>query len=499
MELEFLLNEKRLWPMKEIFEQWQYVPPASPEKLLYDFYFITWAERTTNASMIGSAGGRYENVGYSLHEALETIVNTLKPHMIKAVGFCLAAELRHLFDDMSQFRQEYEAGTLKIHPDTLEFIKVYAYFLGKKLTRAGEAAPNYPDIPREDISGVYNKGFLAKQGEDERKSSYKAILRTIRTLKTTAYEYGMICDDAYRNVKWGGSYGGPKWADIGKAYAMLAEAKTTNDKIVWLDHVYDLQHNTDVVFNKLRFYYSGGYQWLKNALNWKADTSDMRDYYQRVSPSLKPIVAFVAKNIAEHGTMEDHPEDTSYHPAFRGMGEKIAWDKEGILTESELDMDKISIGSHKLYMSSCPLYNPPGGDPVAYIQKWIATLQSNNVRTIVCLLPKVDDLIAYYKDSGFEVIHYPIKDFGVPQDMKDFYRFIQTVAAALQKGNALVHCMGGYGRTGLIVACLLAFQGFDPDSAIKAVRKARKHTIETKEQEAFVEDFAIFADKLKSV
>lgn len=499
MKLDFLLNENKLRPMKEIFGQWEYQIPASPERLLYDFYFLGWLDSAIHTKLATDVTvfENLETLAYQIHEAYEQIVDTLKPHMIKAVGFCLSAELRHLFDNMSQFRQEYEAGTLKIRPETLKFVETYAHYLGKHLTKAGEPE-TYPEIPNEDISGVYRKGFLAKQGNDERKMSYKAVLKTIRALKIKAYDFGMICDDAFRNVKWGGSYGGPKWADIGVAYAKLAAAQTLHDKAVWLDHVYDLQHNTDVVFNKLKFYYSGGYEWLKRALNWKADVTDMRDYYQRVSSSLKPLVAYAAKNITRQGAMEGAKEN-DFHPAFKGMGEAIAWDRDGKLGKSEVEMDKLSVGPHDIYMSSCPLYKPPGGDVETYLKQWLEYSRDIGIRTIVCLLPDVDQLIKIYKMFGFSVIHYPIKDFGVPQDMNSFYKFIQQTIEALAKGNVLVHCMGGYGRTGLVAACLMVMKGLDPDTAIKTVRQARKHTLETKEQEGFVEDFAIFVDKLKSV
>lgn len=57
----------------------------------------------------------------------------------------------------------------------------------------------------------------------------------------------------------------------------------------------------------------------------------------------------------------------------------------------------------------------------------------------------------------------------------------------LQDGNhILVHCRGGLGRTGLVVARFLIEEGIAPDTAIAQVREARPGAIETEEQAAYL-------------
>jgi len=60
-------------------------------------------------------------------------------------------------------------------------------------------------------------------------------------------------------------------------------------------------------------------------------------------------------------------------------------------------------------------------------------------------------------------IYYPIKNMGVPSDVDDFFDLVVYVAQVLNSG-AKVHigCIGGHGRTGLLMAAVFAMAGM-PD------------------------------------
>jgi len=50
----------------------------------------------------------------------------------------------------------------------------------------------------------------------------------------------------------------------------------------------------------------------------------------------------------------------------------------------------------------------------------------------------------------------------------------------------MVHCRGGFGRTGTVAARLLVERGLDPAAAMALVRHTRPGSIETSEQELYV-------------
>lgn len=97
--------------------------------------------------------------------------------------------------------------------------------------------------------------------------------------------------------------------------------------------------------------------------------------------------------------------------------------------------------------------------------------------------------------------HFPIRDVSVPQSIKDVRKLVQTI---LQKadgthGEVYVHCWGGVGRTGTIIACLIAEEMENPtlEKVMGELRKrfammpksAHRQTPETKEQEHFVQQY----------
>ena len=85
--------------------------------------------------------------------------------------------------------------------------------------------------------------------------------------------------------------------------------------------------------------------------------------------------------------------------------------------------------------------------------------------------------------------HAPIVDYGVPEatfqaiwpDLRD------DLLCRLNTGeNVLVHCRGGYGRSGSVAAALLVHGGEAPERAIEMVRISRPGAIETPGQEDWI-------------
>jgi protein-tyrosine phosphatase len=86
--------------------------------------------------------------------------------------------------------------------------------------------------------------------------------------------------------------------------------------------------------------------------------------------------------------------------------------------------------------------------------------------------------------NGIRFISFPIRDRGVPTSATAAASLMADIAAALEQGkNVAVHCRQGIGRSGLIVAGVLATSGVSPEGAIQVVSSARGLTIpETTEQ-----------------
>ena len=101
------------------------------------------------------------------------------------------------------------------------------------------------------------------------------------------------------------------------------------------------------------------------------------------------------------------------------------------------------------------------------------------------------DLRAFYRDEGLRVIHVPIEDFGVPDDVSCLEPALQAALDAARNGdNLAIHCYAGLGRTGLFAALLarrvLSLSG---EEAIKWVRSHIPGSIETGDQVQLILDY----------
>lgn len=134
--------------------------------------------------------------------------------------------------------------------------------------------------------------------------------------------------------------------------------------------------------------------------------------------------------------------------------------------------------------------------------KNLQKLKDQNFTHIICLLEKEHaKAISFYREKGFKVVHYPIKDYGTP-DPFELAGLVKKISNISQdpKNKILVHCQGGFGRTGLVLAChQRVATGCSGNEAIARIRKLVPHSIETKPQENLVRNFHQVAQENKRV
>lgn len=98
-------------------------------------------------------------------------------------------------------------------------------------------------------------------------------------------------------------------------------------------------------------------------------------------------------------------------------------------------------------------------------------------------------------------VRFPIRDVSVPQSIEDVRNLVKTILQTADgtHGEVYVHCWGGVGRTGTIIACLIA-EGMENPTLEKVMGELRtrfammpkssyRQTLETKEQEQFVQQY----------
>ncbi len=89
---------------------------------------------------------------------------------------------------------------------------------------------------------------------------------------------------------------------------------------------------------------------------------------------------------------------------------------------------------------------------------------------------------------GMTFITYPIKDYALPVSEPSYLTFVRELWQLIHHGEqVLVHCYGGIGRSGMVVAGILIYDGLTPDEAFDYASDKRKHSVpDTAEQKQWV-------------
>jgi len=117
-------------------------------------------------------------------------------------------------------------------------------------------------------------------------------------------------------------------------------------------------------------------------------------------------------------------------------------------------------------------------------------LRSQGLQLLVSLteMPLRSDWI---NEAGLLSIHIPIEDMHAPTP-EQLDAAVSAIRRAREKGMGLaVHCAAGLGRTGTVLAAYLVSEGLSAREAIARVRELRPGSIETAEQEAAIEEYAL--------
>jgi len=129
------------------------------------------------------------------------------------------------------------------------------------------------------------------------------------------------------------------------------------------------------------------------------------------------------------------------------------------------------------------------GKPGLYDEpmKDIEFLKENGIKWIYNLTET--GLDEEFDDKGFNIVHFSIPDMGIPMP-KNAFEICKEIKSNIESGEkVLVHCKGGLGRTGTIIACVLVEMGYSPEDAIIEVRKNIRLAIQNSLQENFISNY----------
>jgi hypothetical protein len=99
-------------------------------------------------------------------------------------------------------------------------------------------------------------------------------------------------DNAYNKIPWGGAFGGVRWGTGSSAFLKLVPKRKdmdVEDMAFWVDHIFDLEHNTGGLLNK------GGMNINDEDLDRRAKVTHVARYLPYVSTGIKKLILMFLK------------------------------------------------------------------------------------------------------------------------------------------------------------------------------------------------------------
>jgi hypothetical protein len=283
--------------LKEI--QATYTIPQDKETLLYDFYMLNYLDSLIKKKTVATAAGEYEedlyppkredrNLDFSVEHAVDTLYPYLKKELLHVVFYAICAEIRHVFDRRANLER-----TAKGYEDLwTTYARTYDFHI--KSVEQQDFLTKVYKIRKPSMSFPYPPSEI--RNESARNYSFRAAKKAIIKTGKTDADFVQMCKSIFDSWSWDESYGGEAWSDICTGWLSLNNASSKNDMAVAIDHIYDLQHNNDTVFDKVMLYYKEGYDWIKKALDFKANLRSRYELLDKISPSMKKLALAVLHN-----------------------------------------------------------------------------------------------------------------------------------------------------------------------------------------------------------
>lgn len=275
--------------LNEAFSSYQYKLPSDKEAAMYDFYLATFYYGKKSEIKDDVADFIFKSITSNLFEQI-------KNDLLIAVEDAIYAESPHiLFNlDLEPIYEVFEKHNMG------DFFFKYV---------DGFATPERQKMKEETIYDKMEKyqNAIDKLNTIDTAVSNEERQQIARETGYPAINIIKVMKDLFESGPQVSSiFGGEPWANICGGWLRLNAAKSDSEKIVAIDHVYDLEHNNGTVFEKSeRFKKNDSYEWVKEALDFKRDVKNVWELWEKCSPGFKLFMARIIKNF-EDSTYEEH-------------------------------------------------------------------------------------------------------------------------------------------------------------------------------------------------
>jgi hypothetical protein len=329
-----------------IDEATTYQLPSSPKYYMADFYMLSLIStidfdrllQPTPANPQGIVSAiRGEKYKDDIDYAKSVLFPRLQQIILEDTFFSITCEAYHAAEILINQNSYGEIDYDEVIAELPVWYKQLMRYVIKYVDKHGSERDR---VRRNDISSEERSTYTLK---------YKAVAEFLKSKGIPKRSYIEITTKLFREDNfWEESYGGEPWAQIGEAWLQLDTIVPTdyNKLAVYIDHIYDLEHNTGTVFNKIQRYHQDieqdksitsdsmfqGYQWISELLDFKAALNNPYDLLPRTSSSMQKLASPVLKAAGYTRDTMQNPDEQYHYKREDEYNAKEYWtDRNGFL------------------------------------------------------------------------------------------------------------------------------------------------------------------------
>lgn len=289
------ITEKRIY---------KYTIPSNKKRQLFDFYLLSALQSLLSLPSVGFRD-LDPDLELNITEAVNTLFPSLRRDLLEAVFYAINAELRHTYQHKRMNQELVDSTFTDKEKQAYEYLNEYRHAHLRSRTALDAPSSDVRPPESEKVESQYARNVM-----------FKGAMYAIKKSGMTLPEWVAMCGKFFKNGAWFGGYGGVAWYQICEGWLMLNRATSITGNMdaismlekgakkpevqipmgVAIDYIYDLQHNTGSVLNKMKAYYDDGYDWLKESLDFKRYLKSLYELLPHVSSTLKQAALPVIKN-----------------------------------------------------------------------------------------------------------------------------------------------------------------------------------------------------------
>ena len=305
--------------------------PSPPQYLMADFYLLsTMASLAKTHERISLKVNK--NILYSIQEANNKLLNELKNKLLRDLFLCIAAEFRHVISEGNTSESVFNESEYDFGSSNSDFLhEFYAHFTDSQISSASRN-PSLDFSLIEEETGLSEEEIIKELGATARIRSLYSLLKMAR--EDSMENVILKTKSTFDLDAWDHSFGGKSWSAICIAWLNLNKAKTMDEKMIAIDRIYDLEHNSGNVFDKLSSYEKNNddHAWISSLLDFKYAVVTLWGLYDVCSSDCKRMVAPTIKAL----------EGTTYEQYANGQIEAIPDNiEESSIIASRFAMDVV--------------------------------------------------------------------------------------------------------------------------------------------------------------